>query len=120
MEIGNQIHMLRDSKKVSKEQMASWLDISINTYKKIEYGERIPSIEEIKIIAEKLEVDPSFFFSKAGNTFIQNGTNYPGVFGNGNIIAVDKSLLEAFTLAIVQNNVLIEKIGLLVEQITKK
>ncbi len=41
--------------------MANWLSMGINTYKKIEYGVWIPAFDELKIIAEKPGVNPSYF-----------------------------------------------------------
>ena len=47
MYIGTKIKAIRESKNISKEKMADWLTMSLNTYKKIEYNERNPTFDEI-------------------------------------------------------------------------
>lgn len=61
MNVGFKIKALREGKNLSKEQMSDYLQMSLNTYKKIEYGEKIPTLNEIKIISHVLEVDPIIF-----------------------------------------------------------
>ncbi len=76
--------------------MADFLNMSINTYTKIELGDRSPSLKEIEIIAEKLEVEPSYFLGTS-NIRIKNGDNSPGVVGYGNVVTIDKDLITALT-----------------------
>lgn len=102
MEVGTQIKILRENKNISREQMADWLSIGINTYKKIEYGIRIPALDELKIIVEKLDVNPSIFFEKGGTAAINN-SNYATSLSN--IVVNDKDLIRALnhTLARLTN-----------------
>mgnify|MGYP003598498696 CR=1 FL=1 len=53
--------LLREQKNISREQMADALGVHVNTYKNIEYGKKIPNLEEIKVIAKILDVDPINF-----------------------------------------------------------
>ncbi len=94
MEVGLFIKKMKENKNISREQMADWLSIAVNTYKKIEYGERPPSLQEIKMISEKLEFDPSLFFKSHGTTIVNNG-DYSS--GTGNIVINDKELVVALT-----------------------
>jgi len=95
METGLQIRILREHKKLSRESMADLLGISTNTYQKIESGEKIPNLEEIKLISKELDVAPEFFLKKDG-VFINNVNNSPGV-GTVNTVSMDKDLLKALT-----------------------
>ncbi|MBK7807710.1 MAG: helix-turn-helix domain-containing protein [Saprospiraceae bacterium] len=97
MEVSTQIKLLRENKNISREQMADWLSMSVNTYKKIEYGERMPALDELKIIADKLEVNPAIFFKKEGTTVINHGDYSTGV---GNVIINDKDLILALNTSI--------------------
>jgi DNA-binding XRE family transcriptional regulator len=45
MTLGYKLKAIRESKNISREQMAEGLNLSLNTYKKIEYGEKIPTID---------------------------------------------------------------------------
>jgi transcriptional regulator with XRE-family HTH domain len=94
MEVGLLIKKMRENRNISREQMADWLSIAVNTYKKIEYGERAPSLQEIKTISEKLEFDPSLFFKSQGTTIVNNG-DYSS--GTGNIVINDKDIVMALT-----------------------
>lgn len=92
MYIGTKIKAIRESKNISKEKMADWLTMSLNTYKKIEYNERNPTFDEIEKIGEFLEIDPSTFFENSGGTFIQTGSNN-GMVGNGKVVMADKQFM---------------------------
>jgi len=92
MYIGTKIKAIRESKNISRKQMADWLTMSLNTYKKIEYNERNPTFDEIEKIGEFLEIDPSTFFDNSGGTFIQSGLNN-GMVGNGKVVMADKRFM---------------------------
>ncbi|HHH55217.1 MAG TPA: XRE family transcriptional regulator, partial [Bacteroidetes bacterium] len=66
MDTGLQIKILREHKNISRGTMADLLNMSLNTYIKIESGDRIPNLKELEKISEKLEVDPTLFFKKDG------------------------------------------------------
>ena len=83
MEVGLLIKKIRENKNISREQMADWLSVAVNTYKKIEYGERVPSLQEIKTISEKLDLDPSIFFKTSGTTIVNHGDYSTGT---GNVV----------------------------------
>ncbi len=117
MIIGTKIRQYRELKNLTREQMADLLDISVSTFKKIEYNERQPTLDEIKVISEKLEIDPFLFFEQGIN--ISNGSNSPFVSnGNGHIINDTKLLselvdsnrevLDNLKAVIAQNNKMLE------------
>lgn len=97
MNLGFKIKTLRESKNISREQMIDFLPISLNTYKKIEYGERIPTLEELKIISNVLEIDPSIFLRDDQTSIVNNG-NFSS--GQGNIIINEKELIFELTRSI--------------------
>lgn len=96
MDIGVQIRALRESKHISRESMADLLNISANTYTKIKLGDRIPNLNELQIISDRLEVDPAIFLNRQGN-YVKNGDNSPGVVGYNNVVTIDKDLIKALT-----------------------
>lgn len=107
MNTGLGIKLLREHKQISRETMADLLSMSVATYLKIESGERIPNINEILIISEKFEIDPSFFIKKDG-IFITNGNNSPCV-GNGNIITMDQNLLDLLIKTMTKFNIFLDR-----------
>ena len=108
MRIGLQIKSSRELKNVSKEQMADWLGLCVNTYKKIEYGERLPDLEEAKTISEKLDIDPTSFFQKEESTVFNQGDYSAGI---GNVIINDKDLVVSLQKTIENLSSILEKIG---------
>lgn len=107
MNTGVQIRILREHKQLSRETMADLLEMSINTYQKIESGEKIPNLKELQLISKELEVDPAIFLKKDG-IFINNGNNSPGV-GTNNTISMDKDLLKALTDTLTKLNQFLDK-----------
>jgi transcriptional regulator with XRE-family HTH domain len=104
MNVGLKIKLLRESRNISREQMTDKLPMSINTYKKIEYGEKIPTLDELKIIAEILNVDPVIFLKDENTSIINHGDYSTGI---GNVIINEKDIilslsasLESFATAI--------------------
>jgi len=97
MEVGLFIKKMRENRNISREQMADWLAMAVNTYKKIEYGERPPSLQEIKTISEKLDFDPSLFFKTLGTHIVNHGDNSNYTTGSGSVVINDKELVIALT-----------------------
>jgi transcriptional regulator with XRE-family HTH domain len=87
--------------------MAEGLNLSLNTYKKIEYGEKIPTVEEIKSIASTLNIDPGIFLKDDHFSIINNGDNYTGI---GHVIMNDKELILALTQTLDRLTRVLEKI----------
>jgi transcriptional regulator with XRE-family HTH domain len=108
MHVGLQIKAVREAKKITKEEMADCLGVCLNTYKSIEYCKRLPNLEEAKLIAEKLEIDPSTFFSKDSSTVINQGDNSNGI---GNVIINDKELILSFKHTIDRLSEILEKMA---------
>lgn len=91
MNVGFKIRTLRESKNISKEHMADHLHMSLNTYKKIEYGERIPTLDELKIIASVLQIDPTIFLKEENTSIVNNGDH--STTGIGNVVINEKELI---------------------------
>lgn len=91
MNVGFKIKTLRESKNISKEHMADHLHMSLNTYKKIEYGEKIPTLDELKIISNVFEIDPTIFLRDENTSIVNNG-NY-STTGIGNVVINEKDLI---------------------------
>jgi transcriptional regulator with XRE-family HTH domain len=109
METGLHIRILQEYKQLSRDEMANLLNMSVNTYMKIESGDKNPTLKDIQTISKKLEVDPSIFLKKEG-VFISNVSNSPGS-GNGvnNTITMNKDLLKSLTDTLVKLNRFLDK-----------
>ncbi len=115
MTIGTKIRQYRELKNFTREQMADSLAISVSTFKKIEYDERKPTLDEIKVIADKLEIDPFLFFDQGVN--ISNVSNSPCA-GTGNVfndtkllselVESNREVLDNLKAVIAQNNKMLE------------
>ncbi len=111
METGLLIKLFREHKQVSRELMAELLDMSVNTYMKIESGDKVPTLKEIEVISEKFDVDPSIFLSKNGLN-INYGNNSPASgIGNGNniTVSVDQELQKAMLDTLTKLNKFLDK-----------
>lgn len=72
---------LRKNKKISQKDLANYLNISVNSYQRYEYGTREPNLSSIKQIANFFNVSTDFLL---GN----------GVFENWNLILQHKTEIE--------------------------
>ena len=54
---GNKIRTLREEKQIPQRQLAAALDIDTATYCKIEKGDRRAKREQVRVLADLLEVD---------------------------------------------------------------
>jgi transcriptional regulator with XRE-family HTH domain len=97
MERGIIIKEARKAKNFSTEQMADFMEMSDQTYKKIETGEKDPTTQEVNKLINLLELDPSLFYAK--NVFM-HCDNSNGVIGYGNTISIDKEYMEVLKLSI--------------------
>lgn len=107
METGSQIMLLRERKGISREQMADNLGMHVNTYKNIEYGKKIPDLNEIQKIAEILEIDPALFLSTYQPVFSKI-KNSPGT-GIGNTVINDTELVRCLTNTLEKLTAVLEK-----------
>lgn len=57
IEIGNRLREIRKGLKLTQEQLAEQLDYSANNYGLIERGERGISLEKLKLLYDKFDVD---------------------------------------------------------------
>lgn len=98
MDIGLLIRESRERKNMSREAISDLLGVHVNTYAKIENGEREPDRRELEIICEVLDLNPALFFKNARSSYFNNGDNSPSVQqGDGNTLYImDKELMESF------------------------
>ena len=54
---GNKIRTLREEKQIPQRQLAAALDIDTATYCKIEKGDRRAKREQVRVLADLLEID---------------------------------------------------------------
>lgn len=78
MDAGQIIKERRELKNISREALSERLGVHVNTYSRIETGERQPDLKELEIICEVLDLNPSLFFKNTGNSYFSNGNNSPG------------------------------------------
>lgn len=90
MNLGLKIKALREGKNISREQIVDKLPMSLNTYKKIEYGDKTPTLDELKLISDILKVDPAVFLKDDATSIINNGSLHSGV---GNLVVNEKEIL---------------------------
>lgn len=109
METGLLIKLFRENKQLSREIMADLLDMSVNTYMKIESGDKIPSIIEIQRIAEKFDVDPSIFLNKNGLNINYGNNSLSAGIGNSITITIDNELQKAILEALSKLNKFLDK-----------
>ena len=88
---------MREAKNISIEQIADHLGIWLNTYKKIEYGERLPTIDDIKIMSTVFHVDSSIFLQDHSTSVTTNGNYSPEI---GDVIINEKEVLLDFSKAL--------------------
>ena len=87
--------------------------MSLGTYKKIEYGSRMPTLEDVQKFADLMEVDPSIFFNQSGPTVHNSGTYNAG---KGNLIINEKELVLSLITSVEKISQVLNK---LVDKIEK-
>jgi transcriptional regulator with XRE-family HTH domain len=88
---------LRESKKMSQEQVAKLMHINQNTYSKLETGQTSLTIDRAKELATIFEVEPEVFLQKDGSAFHNNtgqGANSKSHFTIENYHEIQKELLD--------------------------
>jgi len=94
--IGRIISVHRIEKNRSREQMADLLGISLKTYERTELGRRLPTLKELQIISDALDIDHSLFFKENGDsTIINHGAQSNGVTMRGDVNLTDQDLVKA-------------------------
>ena len=63
--IGKRLNHLRKSRGITAQQMADYLQIGINAYRKYESNQRQPSLEGIVKIADKLQVTTDYLLNRS-------------------------------------------------------
>jgi len=62
-DFGSRIRLIRDSRRMSQEQFAEFIGISVDFLSLIERGINAPSFETIDLIATRLKVPVAFLFT---------------------------------------------------------
>jgi len=68
---GEKLHKIRTTLKLSQEQIASQVGISYRAYTSYERGDRKPSLEFLKQIADIFNVNLNWLIADKENMFIQ-------------------------------------------------
>lgn len=57
--LGAKIKKIREERNLSRDQISDLMDLGVQTYSKIETGERSPTVDEIYKLSKVLNVSPS-------------------------------------------------------------
>ncbi|MDX2196212.1 MAG: helix-turn-helix transcriptional regulator [Cytophagales bacterium] len=74
MKVGEKIRLLRESKKLSQENMAEMLHMSVTGYGKIERDEVDINLHRLKAIADSLQTTPEELINTSSPIFNNYGT----------------------------------------------
>lgn len=118
--VASKIKKIREIKGLSQEYVASKLDISQNTYSKIERGETSFNLDKLSAICEVLEIDFNTLFNFDEN-LIFNHCSQTGNFGNNNTLVLNtvEKLQEVYDKLILAKESEISTLNLLIKNLTK-
>ena len=88
LNVSSKIKKIREIKGFSQDFVATKLEITQNTYSKIERGETAITVEKLAAICEVLEIDFNTLFNFDEN-LIFNNCNQTGNFGNSNTLVLN-------------------------------
>jgi len=80
--VATKIRSLRHSKGYSQDYVAAKLNISQNTYSKIESGQTKLTVDRAKQIADLYEIEPEFFFQNDASIVNYNNGTYSKAIAN--------------------------------------
>jgi len=80
--VATKIRTLRNAKGYSQEYVAAKLNISQNTYSKIESGQTKLTIDRVEQLAKLYEVEPEFFFQGDASIINYNNGTYSKAVAN--------------------------------------
>ena len=92
MKVHEKIRFLRESRKLSQEDMANKLNMSVSGYSKIERGESKTTVDKLKQIAEVFELDDVLELIALGERYILINENGNSNIHNGNYIISESQL----------------------------
>lgn len=93
MKVHEKIRFLRESRKLSQEDMANKLNMSVSGYSKIERGESKTTVDKLKQIAEVFELDDVLELIALGERYILINENGNSNIHNGNYIISESQLV---------------------------
>lgn len=98
MKVHEKIRFLRESKKLSQEDMANKLNMSVSGYSKIERGETKTYFEKMEKIAEALGIDDVMELVALGERYVlihENSHNHSGnTIGSSSDLAFENQKLQ--------------------------
>jgi len=121
LNVASKIKKIREIKGFSQDYVASKLDITQNTYSKIERGEAQITIDKLSAICEVLEIDFNTLFNFDEN-LIFNNCNQTGNFGNNNTLVLNtlEKIQEVYDKLIQSKDAEISTLKNLLENLNKK
>lgn len=109
MEIGHNIKMYRDLRKITREDMCDRLNLSLAAYGKIERNEQDITLERLNEIAKILDVPISKLLENPEKFVFNDAVSYSKVGGHGdyvnNNIAPDYLKVITDILALLNQNI---------------
>jgi len=91
--VGERLKLIRQNLKLTQKEMADLLGVTLNAYQRYEMGARSLSLEKLKILMEKLNVNLNWLLTGKGEPFIR-----PEEYNNLTRPAFDKTTLELVNL----------------------
>lgn len=88
LNVASKIKKIREIKGFSQDYVATKLEVTQNTYSKIERGETSLTIEKLSAICKVLEIDFNTLFNFDENLIFNNCTQ-TGNFGNNNTLVLN-------------------------------
>jgi len=121
LNIASKIRKIRELKGFSQEYVASRLEVTQNTYSKIERGETSLSVDKLAAICSILEVDFNTLFNFDENLIFNNCTQ-TGNFGNNNTLVLNtvEKLQEVYDKLILSKDAEIATLKEILNSLNKK
>jgi transcriptional regulator with XRE-family HTH domain len=94
MKVHEKIRFLRESRKLSQEDMANKLNMSVSGYSKIERGESKTHFDKLEQIAEAFDFDDVMELIALGERYILINENGNSNIHNGNYIISESQLVS--------------------------
>ena len=123
MKVHDKIRFLRESKKLSQEDMAAKLNMSVSGYSKIERGETKPHFDKLEKIAEVFGFNDVVQLIALGERYVLINENSNSSIHNGNYIISESELVaenEKLQLVIAHKDELINFKNELINQLRQE
>ena len=117
MQVGTKLKIFRESKKLTQQEIADYLDISQKTYSNMESDKTTPSLTHIVKLSKLLEFNILDILKQEGITFNQNNSELKDNSGSYIVNNFSEKLIEQYEARLLEKEKVIqlleEKIKLL-------